>query len=100
MNSPLYDLASPFEMTLTTFCVASVTVGMLNVLIAQLSMSYEQLSIEKNGFAMKNKASLCMEIEALLPQGVRQRLFDSHCFDEPLEFDSCDYGPPGGVHQL
>jgi hypothetical protein len=62
-----------------------------------MTLSYQELSEEKVGFAMKHKASLCTEVEAFLPMSWRQKLFQLQNFQQPLEFDPGDVGPSGGI---
>mmetsp|Transcript_3832 Transcript_3832/g.9312 ORF Transcript_3832/g.9312 Transcript_3832/m.9312 type:complete len:130 (+) Transcript_3832:2113-2502(+) len=70
---------------------------MLSILVAQLSLSYETTSQDKTGYAKMNKAFVVVEIESVLSQAMRTRIYDVFAFDQPLEFDSGDLGPTGGV---
>uniref|UniRef100_A0A7S0U4W9 Globin domain-containing protein n=2 Tax=Hemiselmis andersenii TaxID=464988 RepID=A0A7S0U4W9_HEMAN len=79
------------------FFVTFIQVGMLSILVAQLSLSYETTSQDKTGYAKMNKAFVVVEIESVLSQAMRTRIYDVFAFDQPLEFDSGDLGPTGGV---
>ena len=39
----------------TDLAYSAVTIGMLNILIAQLTITYDKLSLEKEGYAMKHR---------------------------------------------
>jgi hemoglobin-like flavoprotein len=77
-----------------------VNIGFLNILVAQLVLAYSQHSSDQEGCAKMNRAYICVEMESFLSLKYRQKLFDELSFDEPLEFDSSDEGPCGGIQSL
>mmetsp|Transcript_34261 Transcript_34261/g.84253 ORF Transcript_34261/g.84253 Transcript_34261/m.84253 type:complete len:954 (+) Transcript_34261:1476-4337(+) len=74
-----------------------IVIGMLNILVAQLVLSYTNLTKQEKAFSMLNRAYICVEMESFLPQNIRRKFYDELGFDSPLEFDKGDEGPPGGV---
>lgn len=44
-----------------------------------------------------NRAYLCVEMESFLPMSARRSYYDEFHFDDPLEFDTSDEGPAGGI---
>uniref|UniRef100_A0A7S1DKS7 Globin domain-containing protein n=2 Tax=Hemiselmis andersenii TaxID=464988 RepID=A0A7S1DKS7_HEMAN len=77
-----------------------VNIGFLNILVAQLVLAYASLSTDQEGCAKMNRAYICVEMESFLSLKYRQKLYDELSFDEPLEFDSSDEGPCGGIQSL
>lgn len=73
------------------------TVGMLNMLIAQLSLAYESMADHKVGFALKHRAAICVDIESMLSLAERRKLYASLGFDKPVPFGNGDDGPCGGI---
>ncbi len=63
----------------------------------QLVFTYDQLSTHKEGCAKMNRAYICVEMESFLSEKYRLKLYNEMRFDEPLEFDSSDEGPSGGI---
>eukprot|EP00960_Hanusia_phi_P066745 766463-Hanusia_phi.AAC.2 len=51
----LRDVISPFPDVPPHLALSCVTIGMLNILIAQLTITYDKLSADKEGFAMKHR---------------------------------------------
>jgi len=80
--------------------VIIIEIGFLNILIAQLALIYERLSVDKEGYAKMNRAYTCVEIESFLSQHYRKKLWDELNFDLPLQFEPGDDGPSGGVQVL
>ena len=78
----------------------SIQIGMLSILIAQLSLAYEEISHEKGGYSKMKKAFIAVETESLLSSTIRNQMYHGLEFDQPLEFDSGDLGPSGGVQWL
>jgi hypothetical protein len=87
-------------MLLVVVFIIAVVVGFLNILVAQLTITYKGLNKHKEGFALKHRASVCLDIEDLLPVRWRTKIFRSFGFDEPLAFGKDDVGPPGGIQVL
>jgi len=74
-----------------------VTIIMLNVLIAQLSLTYGNVMKFARPSMLKYRASVTLDLESLLPIFLRQRVYDSLGFDVPLPLSVSDVGPAGGV---
>jgi len=74
-----------------------VNIGLLNVLIAQLSLTYQNLNDKKEGWALKHRAQVVTEIEAYMPLSMRRRYFERLKMHKPLEFLEGDFGPSGGM---
>jgi len=100
VSQQYYPEIGSFTRFLLIVYVSAVTVGMLNILIAQLTITYDKLSSEKEGYAMKHRATVCLDIEGFLPYFIRKRIFDDVGFDQPLPFSSNDSGPAGGVQMF
>ena len=81
---------------LLTF-VLCVTVVMLNVLIAQLTITYERVLSNMEAHALKHRASVCLDIESFLPMRWRRSYFVGLQFDKQLPFTRNDMGPEGGI---
>jgi hypothetical protein len=97
MDTP--DLASIdlFGIVLIVVYLIVAQIGMLSILVAQLSFAYQKLSADKSGFAKMNRAFVCVEVESLLSLDYRTKIFNELGFDNSLEFDNGDQGPAGGV---
>eukprot|EP00281_Chroomonas_sp_CCMP1168_P017796 CAMPEP_0206218674 /NCGR_PEP_ID=MMETSP0047_2-20121206/3921_1 /ASSEMBLY_ACC=CAM_ASM_000192 /TAXON_ID=195065 /ORGANISM="Chroomonas mesostigmatica_cf, Strain CCMP1168" /LENGTH=1169 /DNA_ID=CAMNT_0053641185 /DNA_START=104 /DNA_END=3613 /DNA_ORIENTATION=+ len=100
IEGPSYERSSSLGFFFIITCVALVAVFMLSILIAQMSLTYERLGEDKIGFAMKHRASLCIEIESFMPLLWRQKLYTGLDFSKPVEFDHGDEGPAGGIQRL
>jgi len=74
-----------------------VTIIMLNVLIAQLSLTYGKVMNFARPSMLKYRASVTLDLESLLPVSLRQRVYDSLAFDVPLPLSVSDVGPSGGI---
>jgi hypothetical protein len=74
-----------------------VTIIMLNVLIAQLSLTYGKVMKFARPSMLKYRASMTLDLESLLPVFLRQRVYDSLGFEVPLPLSVSDVGPAGGV---
>lgn len=81
-------------------CIILVVVCLFNILVAQLVSSYSILAQNAEGFAKMNRAYLCVEMESFLPMGARRTYYDEFHFDDPLEFDTSDEGPQGGIQVI
>ena len=77
-----------------------IVICLFNILAAQLVTCYGQLAINSVGFAKMARAYMCVEMESFLWISYRSRLYEEQRFDSPLEFDSSDEGPTGGVQIL
>ena len=91
------EVLSPLSSMLQISFISAVTIFMLNVLIAQLSLTYGRVMTFARPSMLKYRASVCLDIESLLPQWMRQRVYDSLGFDDPLPLSFSDSGPAGGV---
>eukprot|EP00281_Chroomonas_sp_CCMP1168_P028632 CAMPEP_0206255438 /NCGR_PEP_ID=MMETSP0047_2-20121206/24246_1 /ASSEMBLY_ACC=CAM_ASM_000192 /TAXON_ID=195065 /ORGANISM="Chroomonas mesostigmatica_cf, Strain CCMP1168" /LENGTH=552 /DNA_ID=CAMNT_0053681835 /DNA_START=1 /DNA_END=1659 /DNA_ORIENTATION=- len=80
--------------------VICVTIGMLNILIAQLWSSFGHVAANKKVYAMQHRADICIHMESILPFKTRKRLFDEMHFDLPVPFSQGDAGPPGGIQMM
>ncbi|KAJ1486818.1 hypothetical protein T484DRAFT_1788372 [Baffinella frigidus] len=86
-------------MALVLTFVVTVIVGFL-ILIAQLTITYDRLTKDKEGFALKHRAQVCLDIEDLLTITWRRKLFKDLGFHEKLPFGKDDLGPAGGIQVL
>jgi len=100
LYSPATTYVSNAGMCVILTFVVIIDIGFLNILIAQLALAYESLTMETTGFSRMNRAYTTVEIESLLPMRWRRRIFKEMRFDEPLEFDNGDAGPSGGIQVL
>eukprot|EP00927_Polykrikos_kofoidii_P059274 TRINITY_DN54478_c0_g1_i1.p1 TRINITY_DN54478_c0_g1~~TRINITY_DN54478_c0_g1_i1.p1 ORF type:complete len:1099 (+),score=261.18 TRINITY_DN54478_c0_g1_i1:98-3394(+) len=73
---------------------------LLNLLVAQLNLSYEYIYRDMLGFARLNRASLICEAMKLTSRGIWDRFKTSLKLDQKLEFDEGDVGLAGGVQCL
>jgi len=89
----------PSGLILMICFIVIIDIGFLNILIAQLALSYETLKQDTEGYANMNRGFNCIEIESFVPVWVRRKLWLVLDFDRPLEFDQGDEGPSGGVQQ-
>ena len=80
---------------ITMFAIGFIS--MISIMIASLSSTYEKIKDEKDAYALKSRAEVCLEIEDLLPLRLRQRIYDDLGFAEQLPFGKDDLGPPGGI---
>jgi len=87
----------PYGVFLVMLYMVIVCIGILSILIAQLTLSYKEISHNKKGFAMMNRSYVCVEVESVLSLKYRKKVFAELSFDEPLEFDNGDEGPSGGI---
>lgn len=97
MSSAEMEHLENFGLFCLSLFVIIVEVGFLNILIAQLALIYERLSLDKEGYAKMNRCYTCVEIESFLPYSYRQRVWEEFNFDLPLPFDAGDDGPSGGI---
>lgn len=89
-----------WSMACIIFIVIVVQIGFLNILVAQLVLAYSSLSTDQEGCAKMNRAYICVEMESFLSMKYRVKLFDELHFNKPVEFDSSDEGPAGGIQSL
>jgi hypothetical protein len=97
MEMPDLEGEQPYGIFLIISYMVIVCIGILSILVAQLSLAYEEISRDKKGFAMMNRAYVCVEVESILSLKYRRKIYAELGFDEPLEFDNGDQGPPGGI---
>ena len=100
VGQPMYEEITEVSRTLLLIFVLSVTVVMLNVLIAQLTITYERVLSNMEAHALKYRASCCLDLESFIPMRIRRRLFVGLGFDKPLPFSPNDFGPEGGIQCL
>jgi hypothetical protein len=96
MGKPMEGLSS-FSLFLQIIFIIFVTIIMLNVLIAQLSLTYGNVMKFARPSMLKYRASVTLDLESLLPVFLRQRIYDSFGFDVPLPLSVSDVGPAGGI---
>ena len=70
--TPSYEQTSWLSMMLIIAFVICVVVGLINILVAQLTITYKGLTKDKEAFALKHRASVCLDIEDLLPMWYRR----------------------------
>ena len=97
MEMPDLDGEQPFGIFLIISYMVIVCIGILSILVAQLSLAYNEISRYKKGFAMMNQAYVCVEVESVLSLKYRKKIFTELGFQDALEFDNGDEGPPGGI---
>ena len=100
LHSPSTTYVSPVGMFVYVLFIVIIDVGFLNILIAQLALAYESLTKETAGFSRMNRAYTTVEIESIMSVKRRTKYFDELGFENPLEFDNGDAGPPGGLQVL
>jgi len=100
VSTPVYTETSWLTMSLVLTFVVCVIVGFLNILIAQLTITYDRLTKDKEGFALKHRAQVCLDIEDLISLNWRRRIFRDLGFHKPLPFGKDDLGPMGGIQVL
>mmetsp|Transcript_29780 Transcript_29780/g.71770 ORF Transcript_29780/g.71770 Transcript_29780/m.71770 type:complete len:1445 (+) Transcript_29780:115-4449(+) len=100
VDTPGVDEMEPFGVVLIVAYIVISIIGMLSILIAQLNLAYETISKDKSGYAKMNRAYVCIEVESSLSMSYRNRIFNELGFDNPLDFDNGDQGPPGGVQVM
>jgi len=93
----MYGEITEISRTLLLIFVLCVTVVMLNVLIAQLTITYERVLSNMEAHALKHRASVCLDVESFLPMRWRRSIFRALQFDSPLPFSRSDMGPEGGI---
>jgi hypothetical protein len=81
-------------------CTTLTAVLLLNLLVAQLNLSYEFVDRDVEGFARLNRASLICQSMDLCSRVRWSKFKKSMCFDVKLEFDEGDIGLAGGVQIL
>jgi hypothetical protein len=96
MGKPMEGLSS-MSVFLQVIFIIFVTIIMLNVLIAQLSLTYGNVMKFARPSMLKYRASMTLDLESLLPVFLRQRIYDSFGFDVPLPLSVSDVGPAGGI---
>jgi hemoglobin-like flavoprotein len=99
-HPPIADMHHPFGSVLIITYLLCTSIGLLSILIAQLTFAYQKLSADMSGFAKMYRAFIVVEVESLLPFSYRQKLLDELNFDLPLEFDNGDKGPSGGIRVM
>ena len=99
VSSRNYDELSVLSMLMQFVFIIAVTIIMLNILIAQLSLTYEKVMAYARPSSLKHRASVCLDLESCLPMSLRQRLYDTLGFDESLPFSLSDVGPSGGIQE-
>ena len=100
VSTPVYTETSWLTMSLVLTFVVCVIVRFLNILIAQLTITYDRLTKDKEGFALKHRAQVCLDIEDLISLNWRRRIFRDLGFHKPLPFGKDDLGPMGGIQVL
>jgi hypothetical protein len=88
---------SSLSVFLQIIFIIFVTIIMLNVLIAQLTMTYGKVMNFARPSMLKYRASVTLDLESLLPVFLRQRVYDSLGFDVPMPLSVSDVGPAGGI---
>uniref|UniRef100_A0A7S4PAX6 Globin family profile domain-containing protein n=3 Tax=Guillardia theta TaxID=55529 RepID=A0A7S4PAX6_GUITH len=97
---PLYPDISALTRALLLIYVTCVNIGLLNILIAQLTITYDKLTADKEAFAMKHRASMCLDIECFIPLSWKRKIFCDLGFHLPLNFTASDVGPAGGIQEI
>jgi hypothetical protein len=100
VGQPMYEEITGISRTLLLIFVLCVTVVMLNVLIAQLTITYERVLSNMEAHALRYRASCCLDLESFIPMWIRQRLFVGLGFNTPVPFTPNDLGPEGGIQCL
>jgi len=77
--------------------VITCNIGMISILIAQIRSSYAVVAEKKIGYAIQHRASICVDIESILPLSYRSKIFRSFSFNVPCSLDQGDAGPCGGI---
>lgn len=91
---------NPLLLTAVLTCTAFSAVLLLNLLVAQLNLSYEYIYRDMLGFARLNRAGLICEAMNLCARSKWNKFKLSLKLDTKLEFDEGDVGVPGGVQRV
>jgi len=86
----------PLLLAIFIFVMCS-SVLLLNLLIAQLNLSYEYVAQDMLGFARLHRASLIVEQMAACTKEKWEKTKESLKLDQPIEFDEGDLGISGGI---
>ncbi|CAE7729948.1 unnamed protein product [Symbiodinium sp. CCMP2592] len=99
--SHLEQLEESFILLAAASCFRVLVVFLLmNVLIAQLTCCYKQLSVSMVGHArLRRMHKVCEAMEGI-PSATFQRFIENLRLDDPVEFGEGDVGPAGGIQVL
>ncbi|CAE7525772.1 unnamed protein product [Symbiodinium natans] len=73
---------------------------LMNVLIAQLTCCYKQISVSMVGYARLRRMHKVCEAMEVIPSGSFQGFILNLRLDDPVEFGEGDVGPAGGIQVL
>jgi len=91
--------ANPILLTVVLICTTVSAVLLLNLLVAQLNLSYEYIYRDMQGFARLNRASLICDAMNLVSRRTWRKFIATLDFAEKLEFDEGDMGLAGGLQR-
>jgi len=97
-GSRVDELEDDPVLLLTIFAYALLTIVFLvNLLVAQLSCSYQATYQDMLGFARLNRGKIVVEVMLTCPRWRWDRVVDSLELDRRVEFGEGDIGLPGGI---
>mmetsp|Transcript_27357 Transcript_27357/g.63821 ORF Transcript_27357/g.63821 Transcript_27357/m.63821 type:complete len:1095 (+) Transcript_27357:192-3476(+) len=91
---------SPLLLAMVLLFITCSGVILMNLLIAQLALSYEFVYQDMLGWARLNRALLIVEVMRSCRSYKWQKFLDSLGFDQRIEFDEGDLGLHGGIQVL
>lgn len=92
--------ADPLLLVMVLVFITCSGVLLLNLLVAQINLSYEFIATDMVGFARLNRANLIVDAMNYTSKSRWRKFMKSMSFDNKLEFDEGDLGLPGGVSVL
>jgi len=87
LDPPHMDSVSGFGWLFFLLYAFLVTIGMLNILIAQLTQNVQNLAQLTASYAILHRVHVTLEVESMLSQSTRQRIWGEMALHEPLDFE-------------
>lgn len=92
--------SDPLLLAIVLIFVTGSAVLLLNLLVAQLNLSYMYIYADMLGFARLKRAALIVEKMEACPKPKWRTFIESLNFDKRLEFDEGDLGLAGGIQDM
>jgi len=93
-------MGHPLILFVVMLCTTFSAILLMNLLVAQLNLSYEFIYTDMLGFARHNRSKLICEVMVNVSKSRWELFKKSLSFDENLEFDEGDLGLCGGIQML
>eukprot|EP00291_Cryptomonas_curvata_P022400 CAMPEP_0172170956 /NCGR_PEP_ID=MMETSP1050-20130122/11618_1 /TAXON_ID=233186 /ORGANISM="Cryptomonas curvata, Strain CCAP979/52" /LENGTH=924 /DNA_ID=CAMNT_0012842321 /DNA_START=324 /DNA_END=3094 /DNA_ORIENTATION=+ len=100
LDPPDMNSLSPVGWLLFLLYAFSASIGMLNILVAQLDQNVHKLARLTECYAIQDRVHVTLEVESTLSQRTRQQIWEELAFDEPLDYEQGYAGPAGGIQCL